>query len=473
MNYPLSICWFRKDLRTIDNPALFEAVKEGRVLPIFILDDINCEEYKYGGASKVWLHSSLKSLNDSLSNALNIYHGNPSDILEEIFSRHSISHIYWNRCYEEWRIERDTNLKTMLEKKGVTVKSFNGSLLWEPWNVSKEDKTPYKVFTPFFKKGCASAESPRLPLPDIANAQFVKDDKSLSVDDLSLLPQVSWDKAITAPWNIGEKGAHTALSTFIKVGISHYKEGRNFPSKKYISRLSPHLAFGEISPHYIWHEIKKLEQTKETEHFCSELGWREFSYSQLFFNPKLPIKNLQSKFDKFPWKESPAHLKAWQTGTTGIPMVDAGMRELYSTGYMHNRVRMIVGSFLVKNLQLHWHHGERWFWDTLFDADLANNSAGWQWVAGCGADAAPYFRIFNPITQGEKFDCDGEYIRTYIPEIREIPTKYIFAPWEAPDDILRQAGVSLGETYPLPIVDVKQSRLDALEAFQSLAKVSP
>ena len=269
-------------------------------------------------------------------------------------------------------------------------------------------------------------------------------------------------------WQIGEEGAYKRFQTFIKEGLSSYKEGRNIPSEPFVSRLSPHLRWGEISPNQLWYLVRNIGDDSNIDHFCSELGWREFSYSQLFHNPDLPRKNLQAKFDGFPWAENDDYLRAWQTGQTGVPMVDAGMRELWQTGYMHNRVRMIVGSYLVKNLRLHWHHGERWFWDTLVDADLANNSASWQWIAGCGADAAPYFRIFNPVTQGQKFDPQGHYIRQYIPEIAGLPNKYLFSPWEAPAEVLQAAGIKLDSTYPSPIVNLKQSREAALEAFKSL-----
>jgi len=272
-------------------------------------------------------------------------------------------------------------------------------------------------------------------------------------------------------WNIGEIGANNRLTEFLNNGVENYKEGRNIPSKPFVSRLSPHLHFGEISPNQAWHAAKQKGDDTNIDHFCSELGWREFSYTQLYFNPELPNKNLQAKFDLFPWDTDEKKLIAWQKGQTGIPMVDAGMRELWITGAMHNRVRMVVGSFLVKNLLLHWHHGERWFWDCLVDADLASNSASWQWIAGCGADAAPYFRIFNPVTQGQKFDSDGEYIRKYIPEISELPNKYLFNPWEAPQEELDRAGVVIGKDYPKPIIDLKLSRQNALEAFKSLKKV--
>ena len=235
-----------------------------------------------------------------------------------------------------------------------------------------------------------------------------------------------------------------------------------------MSALSPYLRFGEISPNQVWHAARDLTHDRNVDHFCSELGWREFSYNLLYHNPELPTKNLQSKFDKFPWDQNEDALKAWQKGHTGIPFVDAGMRELWQTGTMHNRVRMVVGSFLVKNLLLDWRHGERWFWDTLFDADLANNSASWQWVAGCGADAAPYFRIFNPVGQGQKFDPEGDYVRQYIPELAALPNKYLFNPWEAPEEVLADAKVVLGKTYPEPIINLSQTRTSALEAFASL-----
>ena len=296
------------------------------------------------------------------------------------------------------------------------------------------------------------------------------EDKILSLDELDLRPEFNWDEMLAPHWTIGEEGARERLNDFIDTGLAHYKEGRNLPAKPFVSRLSPHLRFGEISPNQAWYAITSQGDGKDIDHFCSELGWREFSYSLLYHNPDLAVVNLQKKFDGFPWASDPSALAAWQKGETGVPMVDAGMRELWQTGFMHNRVRMITGSFLIKNLLLHWHHGERWFWDTLVDADPASNSAGWQWVAGCGADAAPYFRIFNPVTQGQKFDPDGDYVRQYVPELAALPNKYLFNPWEAPDDLLREANVELGVTYPKPIVDLKASRERALAAFKSLSQ---
>ncbi len=468
-----SIVWFRQDLRIKDNPALLAATEVGEIIPVYILDEENAQEYSMGGASKWWLHESLKSLNKSLDGKLNFYKGDARKIIKDLCEKNQISHVFWNRCYEPWRISRDSSIKSDIESMNIEVKSFNASLLWEPWTIKKDDGTPYKVFTPFYRKGCLNSQPPREPLGTPKNFRFTDNQlESSSLDDLNLIPEIDWYKQMEPFWEIGEEGALNCFNEFLDNGISNYKDGRNFPAKRFISRLSPYLHFGEISVNYIWHEIRNGPEDRNIDHFCSELGWREFSYSQLFTNPDLPVKNLQSKFDNFPWVDNDHLLKAWQKGLTGIPMVDAGMRELWQTGYMHNRVRMVVGSFLVKNLLLDWRHGERWFWDTLVDADLANNSASWQWVAGCGADAAPYFRIFNCVTQGEKFDPDGDYIRHYIPELKNLNNKYLYSPWTAPSDVLSQAGIQLGKDYPNPIVDLSESRNIALDAFKSIGQKS-
>lgn len=469
MTEKIAIHWFRQDLRLADNPALTQAARHKQVLPIYILDDGTAGEYALGGASRWWLHHSLASLNDSLGGRLSVYQGNPHDILGDILARFDVGAVYWNRCYEPWRTARDTKIKEHLKTKGVDARTYNGSLLWEPWTIQKQDGTPYKVFTPFYRKGCLQAGPPREPLPMPEGIDYLCDRQGhAGIHALNLLPRIRWDKQLQPHWQSGETGAQKRFQGFIDEGLASYKDGRNIPSKPYVSRLSPYLHCGEISPNELWHTARSLGDDENIDHFCSELGWREFSYSQLYHNPGLPRKNLQSRFDAFPWVENEEYLRAWQKGQTGIPMVDAGMRELWQTGYMHNRVRMIVGSFLVKNLRLHWHYGERWFWDTLVDADLANNSASWQWIAGCGADAAPYFRIFNPVTQGHKFDPDGSYVRKYVPEIARLPDKYLFSPWEAPGPVLQEAGIKPGDTYPVPIVDLRQSREAALNAFQSL-----
>ena len=468
MTKTINIYWFRQDLRLYDNPALCAASQSGYLLPIYILDDINSGKFAMGSASRWWLYHSLKALNKRLKGRLRIYSGGALKIFNELAQQYSIRAIFWNRCYEPWQIARDKNIKKLLTGLGIEIQSFNGSLLWEPWEVLKVDGTPYKVFTPFYRKCCLETRGPREPLSEpklrISTGNFGGE----SLDDLSLLPHIPWDAQLAPHWKIGEDGAQTRLRDFIHQGLDGYKEGRNYPAKENTSRLSPHLHFGEISPNQVWYAIKHSGDNADEDCLLSELGWREFSYSLLYHFPELPRENWQSKFDHFPWSRAKKALQCWQRGITGYPIVDAGMRELWQTGYMHNRVRMIVGSFLVKNLLVHWQHGAAWFWDCLVDADLANNSASWQWIAGCGADAAPYFRIFNPITQGEKFDPKGHYTRRFVPELANLPDKYLFKPWEAPANILNQAGIRLGNTYPRPIVDLKESRKRALKAFQSL-----
>ena len=463
------IHWFRQDLRLSDNPSFYEAAKQGIVLPIYIFDDKNPEDYQLGAASRWWLHHSLFSLNDSLNGKLDIYIGDPKKILIDLIEEHNVRAVYWNRCYEPWQIDLDKHIKKVLQAHNTEAHSFNSSLLWEPWDVLKKDGTPYRVFTPYYRNGCLNASSPREPLSKPKKINLLdKSTSDTSIKDLDLLPRVRWDNQLKPHWKIGESSAQHKLNKFLKSSLVKYKEGRNYPAKTFTSRLSPHLHFGEVSPNQIWYAAKTNQNTDDLDHFQSELGWREFSYSLLYYFPELPYKNLQTKFDKFPWLENQETLNQWQQGQTGYPLVDAGMRELWQTGYMHNRIRMIVGSFLVKNLLLHWHHGEKWFWDCLVDADLASNSASWQWVAGCGADAAPYFRVFNPITQGHKFDPEGIYTRKFVPELNKIPVKYLFNPWEAPKDVLCSAGVTLGENYPFPIVDLKYSRERALDAYQSI-----
>ena len=469
----ISIFWFRQDLRISDNPGLTHAVESGSVLPIYILDDVNAVDNKMGAASRWWLNHSLKNLNKKLGNKLNFYKGNPKDIFDKLGEEFNIRSIFWNRCYEPWRINRDKDLKQSFEDKGILVKTFNGSLLWEPWNILKNDGTPYRVFSPYYKRGCLNAQPPREPLkePKLNNIHTHPTYES-SIDDLDLLPSIPWFNEMEKIWNPGEDGAKEKLHAFLDFGLMGYKEGRNFPSKKNVSQLSPHIHFGEVSPNQVWYgaQLKEGEIAigKDLGHFLSELGWREFSYNLLYHFPTLPKENLQKKFDNFPWKDNSDYLDRWKKGLTGFPIVDAGMRELWQTGYMHNRVRMIVGSFLVKNLLLHWHHGEEWFWDCLIDADLASNSASWQWVAGSGADAAPYFRIFNPVSQGIRFDPEGDYTKKYVPELKDLPDKFLYCPWEAPEDILAQANVVLGENYPKPVVDLKESREKALEAFDKI-----
>lgn len=468
------IVWFRQDLRLKDNPALLAAHESGKpIIPIYILDDVNSDEWKMGSASRWWLHQSLSALHESLGRSLVFETGDPKSILSDFAHKTGASKLYWNRCYEPWRIQRDKAIKQNLNHDTLAVKSFNGALLFEPHQVLKKDGTPYRVFTPFYRKGyLGQADEPRMPesAPATLNLQSYK---RLSLDDLKLVPDIAWHENMQEEWQPGEDGAQACLKAFLESGLKGYKEGRNFPVRQNVSRLSPHLHFGEISPNDVWYAVKSTMIAErcenDGEHFLNEMGWREFSNTLLYHFPDIPRDNLQKKFDAFPWRKDTAALKAWQRGQTGYPIVDAGMRELWQTGYMHNRVRMIVGSFLVKNLLLHWHHGEDWFWDTLVDADLANNAASWQWIAGCGADAAPYFRVFNPVTQGQKFDGTGEYVRRFVPELAKMPDKFLHDPWHASDNVLEYAGVKLGRDYPKPMVDLKVTRESALVAFKQLS----
>jgi deoxyribodipyrimidine photo-lyase len=471
MSNEIALVWFRQDLRLSDNPALCAAIKAGvQILPIYILDDANAGEWQMGAASRVWLHHALHSLQTDLSDHLYLNSGDALTLIPALAKKTGASSVYWNRCYEPWRVERDIKIKQALQNQSIETHSFNGSLLWEPWDVLKSDKTPYKVFTPFYKNGCLSKAVPRTPLPKPNSISLAKTTGRKALDDLKLLPaQPRWDKKMVEHWAISEAGAQERLNDFLDQGLKNYKEGRNHPDRDNVSRLSPYLHFGMLSPNQAWHAsaFRGHEEFAgdNLETFHKELGWREFSYHLLYHFPTLPRANIQSCFDNFPWDKNPNALQAWQSGQTGYPIIDAAMRELWHTGYMHNRARMIVGSFLCKHLLLHWHHGAEWFWDCLFDADLANNSASWQWIAGSGADAAPYFRIFNPMTQGEEYDPNGDYIRRWVPEIADLPNKYLNKPWTAPQSILQQAGISLGKTYPKPIVDHTAARQRALEAF--------
>lgn len=468
---PRAIVWFRQDLRIGDNPALYNAALDYEIVPIYILEDEDAGEWQMGEASRWWLHHSLHSLDQSLFGKLNIYQGKALHLLPQLVKRLRIDAVYWNRCYEPWRIKRDKSIKELLKRNHTAVHSFNGSLLWEPWDIRKNDDSFYKVFTPFYKAALKHDGLIREPLPTPPHLKVIKDQQSEKLENLALLPTVPWDITIKKCWVVGERAAQNRLERFLEHGLLGYKEGRDRPSSEDVSRLSPYVHFGEISPNQVWYEAQRVRSPRiasDLDHFLSELGWREFSYNLLVHVPSLPRRNFQAKFDAFPWRHNQKALKAWQRGKTGYPLVDAGMRELWQTGYMHNRVRMVVASFLVKNLLIHWHHGEEWFWDCLLDADLANNSASWQWVAGSGADASPYFRIFNPITQGEKFDPDGHYTRTFVPELYHLPNKYLFHPWDAPDSVLKQAGIILGVTYPNPIVDLALSREQALDAYAGL-----
>lgn len=480
MTQKTALIWFRQDLRLKDNPALHYATTNGyAVIPVYILDDESAAQWKMGGASRWWLHQSLQSLNSDLREHMIFRAGKADDVLSELIKGTAADAVFWNRCYEPWRVKRDKDIKQSLKDDSIEVETFNGSLLWEPWEILKDDGTPYRVFTPYYRKGCLKKKEPRNPMPRSERITYADHGADTGkLDDLELIPSIKWYEQMETFWTPGEDGAHARLETFLEDGFKGYKEDRNRPDRENVSRISPHIHFGEISPHQVWDTIRAYGEInsipeKDVDCYCSELGWREFSYYLLYHFPHITWENFQPKFNNFPWNAQESQdLERWQKGQTGIPIVDAGMRQLWQTGWMHNRVRMIVGSLLVKNLLIHWHRGEEWFWDTLVDADLASNSASWQWVAGSGADAAPYFRIFNPLTQGEKFDPEGEYVREFVPELKNMPKQYIHKPWEAGPLILKEAGVELGKDYPEPIVDLKASRERALKAFETTKKAS-
>jgi len=466
-----TIVWLRNDLRLRDNPSLRAAALEGDVIPVYILDG-SVKDPHMGKASRWWLHNSLKKLNDQLGGCLNVYKGNASKILSRIIKEHAVGVVHASTCYEPGRREQDEQLVKELAALGVELRFFNTTLLWEPQDVLKDDGTPYKVFTPFYKNAASVAKAPRKPLPIPEKLNVIKDSAAGSIDDLGLFDAKD-PIGFAKYWTVGEDAAHKKLTDFVGEGIVGYAEGRDFADRDQTSHLSPHLHFGEISPNAIWYELncehaKKKILLVDREKFLAELAWREFSYSLLFNFPDLHRKNFNKKFDAFPWKSDVQLLHAWQQGRTGYPLVDAGMRQLLQTGYIHNRVRMVVASFLTKNLMQFWGHGAAWFFEHLVDADLANNSASWQWTAGCGVDPAPFFRIFNPITQGKTYDPQGTYIKKYLPELKKLPEKYIYSPWEAPLHVLREAGVVLDKTYPSPMVILSESRTKALKEYEKL-----
>jgi deoxyribodipyrimidine photo-lyase len=470
-----SLVWFRKDLRVKDNEALFNAVSNSEhVVCVYIHTPHEEEPWEMGSASKWWLHFSLVELQKSLEKlgiTLHIRTGKSSiSVLQEIITKNNIPRIYWNRQYEPLLIKRDSQIKKELTDNGIEVCSYNGSLLKEPWEIKNKTGNPYQVFTPFWKE-LASQVREETPLPSPKKITGLLLDNGESIDSLSLLPSIGWDKDFYTNWTPGEAGAEKILVTFIHEKLDEYKEKRDFPQHAHTSQLSPYLHFGNISARSVWYEIQMAFKNKiitRPEPFLRQLGWRDFAHHLLFHFPHTDTMPLKKVFEKFPWGKNKKNLRAWQKGMTGIPIVDAGMRELWHTGIMHNRVRMITASFLVKNLLIHWHEGARWFWDTLLDADLSNNSMGWQWVAGSGADAAPYFRIFNPITQSEKFDPDGSYLRKWVPELAELPDTWIHKPFLCPENILKKSNITLGKEYPWPLCDLKETREHALEVYRSL-----
>ncbi len=462
------IVWFRRDLRLADNPALTRAAESGKPVIALYIDETD-KARALGAASKWWLHYSLENLTqslDAIGGGLVIKRGFAAQVLDELTAQTGADHVVWNRRYCGGGIARDKSIMARLKARGLKAESFKANLLTEPWEVQTKTGGYYKVFTPYWRAVRAGINvPPPLDVPQKIMG-FKADLGNLNLEGLNLLPKSpDWGAKLRPHWDIGPAGAHKALAAFLEAGLETYADDRNRPDKPSgTSHLSPHLAFGEISPRQIWQACQdKMEAAGK---FLSEIGWREFSYVLLYHNPDLARQNFKSDFNRFAWEDDEAALTAWQSGQTGYPFVDAGMRQLWATGWQHNRVRMVTASFLIKHLLIDWRRGEQWFHDCLVDADPASNAASWQWVAGSGADAAPYFRIFNPFTQGEKFDPKGEYVRKWVPELAALPKKYLNRPWEAPKHVLAQAGVRLGENYPKPIVDHKTARERALQAYK-------
>ncbi len=469
------IVWFRNDLRIADNAALNAAAETGLPVVCLFIRDPMSPVRELGAAQQWWLHHSLAALDlklRSIGGSLVLKSGAAPDVIDALIAGTGAAHVFWNRRYDPAAIPLDASIKASLKQRGINVRTFDGQLLHEPTQVKNGAGNHFKVYTPFWRALNALPE----PRPPFAAPVKLSDGSARLVserlEDWNFLPtKPDWAGGMKAEWTPGEDGAQARLDAFLNGAIDGYAEDRNIPGHLSTSRLSPHLAMGEISPFQVWHAAiaQKDAPARDAEVFRKELAWREFAYHLLFHFPKLAIDNFNGSFDAFPWGETRADLlKAWQRGKTGYPIVDAGMRELWATGWMHNRVRMIVASFLIKHLMIDWREGEQWFWDTLVDACPANNPASWQWVAGSGADAAPYYRIFNPVLQGEKFDSDGAYVRKWVPELGAIPDKFLHQPWNAPLLVLKAAGVVLGETYPRPIVDHDAARQRALSAFKSL-----
>lgn len=474
-----TVLWLRNDLRLADNRALAAVLANGGpVVPLYVLDEAAAGRWAPGGASRWWLHHSLTALGkafDEKGSRLVLRRGPAAKILVDFAARLGAKEVVCQRRYEPWAIAQEREVKAALDAAGVALQRFGGALLVEPEQIGTQTGAPYKVYTPFWRalsSGLEATAPLKAPKSIPAPATWPKSD---TLSSWALLPRkLDWAKGFAAQWQPGEAGALARLDGFLDEQAFRYGELRNRPDLPATSRLSPHLAHGEISPRLIWWRVaveraraKGADAGLET--FLKEIAWREFAAHLLFHFPQFPDSPFRPEFERFAWARDDAALKAWQRGRTGFPIVDAGMRELWSTGWMHNRVRMIVASFLIKDLLIPWQDGQAWFWDTLVDADLASNAASWQWVAGSGADAAPYFRIFNPVTQGQKFDPDGAYVRRYVPELTRLGNRDIHEPFAAGDLTLAAAGMTLGETYPLPLVDHARARARALEAFARMS----
>ena len=465
------IVLFRHDLRVCDNGALAEAARSGRpVISVFVFEEGTAAVRPIGAASRWWLHHSLKALAASLlglGSRLIIRRGDAITVVSDLCNDSGADTVLWNRRYAPCGASADEKLEKALQELGLRTRDFDGQLLHEPLKIGTKSGSFYKVFKPFWN-ALLSGQEPRAPVdPPESVRSYPRELWSEQIDDVLPLPTPDWAGGLRNIWTPGELGAHAALDEFLGENLRGYAIGRDLPARL-TSRLSPHLAHGEITPFSIFAAITKHGASVGTDavKFRQEVGWREFCYHLLSHFPELERRNFQAAFDHFPWRKDGQGLRAWQRGITGYPIVDAGMRELWRTGTMHNRVRMISASFLTKHLLIDWRQGERWFWDTLVDADPANNPGNWQWVAGSGADAAPFFRIFNPVLQGEKFDPGGRYVRTYVPELEKLPDRFIHRPWEASASVLGEAGIILGHHYPRPIVDHADARRRALAAYE-------
>jgi deoxyribodipyrimidine photo-lyase len=462
-----AILWFRNDLRLADHAALNAAIQTGRaVLPVFILDDRAAGRWALGGAARWWLHHSLTALRRSLADHgadLTLRRGDSVSIIAEIAEQTGASEVFTGGSAEPWGRRMDQAAADALG--GGRLHRMRTATLFHPDSVRNKSGGAYSVYTPF-ANACRVLGGPKPPLPAPKAIRAAKPMNSDRLEDWDLLPgRPDWSSGLGDTWTPGEAGAIERATGFLTDSLAGYATARNLPAANGTSMLSPHLRFGEISAAQVWHLAHGHPSGKSREIFIRELLWREFCASLLWHNPGLPETPLKTEFGKMPWRDDQPALAAWQRGQTGVPIVDAGMRQLWQTGWMHNRVRMIVASFLIKHLMIPWQEGEAWFWDTLVDADLANNAANWQWVAGCGADPVPYFRIFNPVLQGRKFDPEGDYVRRFVPELVRLDVRHIHSPWEAPSHALTKAGVILGNTYPTPIVDLFAGRVRALDAY--------
>jgi deoxyribodipyrimidine photo-lyase len=476
---PATLVWLRNDLRLADHAPLAHAAARGAVVPVFVWDPGAEGAFPPGGAHRWWLHHSLAALDADLRARglrLTLRRGPAADALRRLAAETGADAVVWHTPVEPDLAAHAARVVADLAAHGLDARAFAGRLLHDPDDVQTGSGGFYKVFTPFWKKLQAELAVPApLPAPalgaDHAPAAWPG---TLPLDDLGLTPLaqdgVDWGAGLDDTWTPGEAGAAERLAAFVAGPLDAYPDGRNVPAERGSSMLSPHLHWGEVSPRQIWHAVQaRADAPPEAARvFLSEIAWREFAAHVLHHVPQTPTEPLKPAYAAFPWRTDPDALRAWQRGRTGYPIVDAGMRQLWATGWMHNRVRMIVASFLTKDLLIPWQDGARWFWDTLVDGDLASNTMGWQWAAGCGADAQPFFRIFNPVSQGERFDAQGAYVRRWVPELASLPPKWIHRPWDAPEPVLRAAGVALGRTYPRPMVDHAEARRAALDALQQM-----